>query len=66
MHALDAQYHRNCLIALDNPMCSKQSNCQGGNTNSMSVKGVALAELFPTWKSQFKMTIQCLFLNCRI
>ena len=38
MHAFNVQYHRNCLIALDNLMCSKQSNCQGGNTNSVSVK----------------------------
>ena len=32
MHALDAQYHRNCLIAVYNHMCSKQSNCQDGGT----------------------------------
>ena len=45
MHALDAQYHRNCIIALYNRMRSKQSNCQGGGTKSMSVEAVALAEL---------------------
>jgi len=26
-------------------MCSKQSNCQGGGTNSMSVEATALAEV---------------------
>ena len=47
MHALDAQYRRNCLIAFYNRMHSKQSNCQGGGTKSMSIEAVALAELVP-------------------
>ena len=47
MHALDAQYHRNCLIGLYNRMRSKQSDCQDStpHTNSMSVEALALAEL---------------------
>jgi len=47
MHALDAQYHRNCLISLYNRMRTKQSDCQSDapHTNSISAKAVALAEL---------------------
>ena len=46
MHALDAQYHRKCLIALYNRMrkhCKDVANFS--SDNSMSVEAVALAEL---------------------
>ena len=46
MHALDAQYHRKCLIALYNRMrkhCKDDARFTGNN--SMSVEAVALAEL---------------------
>ena len=46
MHALDAQYHRKCLISLYNRMrkhCRDDGSFSGDN--SMSVEAVALAEL---------------------
>ena len=48
MHALDAQYHRKCLIALYNRMrkhCKDDANFL--SDNSMSMEAVALAELVP-------------------
>ena len=47
MHALDAKYHRNCLIGLYNRMRSHQSNSENGtsHTNSISVEASALDEL---------------------
>ena len=46
MHALDAQYHRKCLISLYNRIrkhCRDEASFSGDN--SMSVEAVALAEL---------------------
>ena len=46
MHALDAQYHRKCLIALYNRMRKHYNNqADLSCSNSMSVEAVALAEL---------------------
>ena len=47
MHALDAQYHRKCLVALYNHMqqYSSHSNINPGHDCFMSEQAVALAEL---------------------
>ena len=52
MHALDAKYHRNCLIGLCNHMCSHLSNNKSDtlHTNPISVEAVALAELMSYMK----------------
>ena len=44
IHALDAQYHRKCLIALCDHMCNHcKDDANFPNDNSMSVEAVALA-----------------------
>jgi len=47
MHALDAQYHRKCLVALYNRMRqhSSDNDCKFNHSQSTSVQAEALAEL---------------------
>ena len=47
MHALDAQYHRKCLVVLYNHMqqYSSHSNINPGHDCALSEQAVALAEL---------------------
>ena len=47
MHALDAQYHRKCLVALYNHMqqYSSHSNINPGHDCALLEQAVALAEL---------------------
>ena len=47
MHALDAQYHRKCLVALYNRMRqhSSDNDCKSNHGKSTTVQAETLAEL---------------------